>query len=290
MAELISNKSFQDICGESLLFKQRENTPFKEIATAHYIAFGGNSDDMHRVSTAVEQLILSLDIFDDIQDNDNEEAPWRQIDSSQAINIALWFLSSSIKQLASLEIPGALKNIQYFSNFLSTSIEGQFLDLNNQCNTEEQYLDMCAKKSGSLVAISSLIGTSMATDQNHEIVAQYASAIGIAGQIANDSNDLFCFDSKSDWRQKKKTLPIIYLLENKEMGSELIYDYLNEKISYEHFVSRKEEVINALHDSGALIYADVVKRSYEQKAIALIQTMPISVGNQDYLIDSLLKK
>lgn len=73
------------------------------------------------------------------------------------------------------------------------------------------------------------------------------------------------------------------------MGSELIYDYLNEKISYEHFVSRKEEVINALHDSGALIYADVVKRSYEQKAIALIQTMPISVGNQDYLIDSLLK-
>lgn len=290
MPELL-DRSLQEYCEIALAYKKKEKTLFKELTLAHYAAFGGTSCSIDQVASAVEQFILALDIIDDIQDKDNHEAPWTKIDYSQSLNIALSFLASSMKQIATADLPNTQTALNHFMDCFQTSIAGQYLDLNNQYSTEEQYLDMCRKKSGALVALASIVGTSLAVDQHHDIVLDYASNIGVAAQIANDVEDLFRFSEKSDWRMKKKPLPIIYLLEsgNPNPAYQIISDYFDNKIGFDDLVYRKEEVITLMNDSGALVYAGAMKGLYKEKARQVMQKLPICRENKERLMQCLLK-
>ncbi|MBT2289860.1 hypothetical protein J7E73_12050 [Paenibacillus albidus] len=96
----------------------------------------------------------------------------------------------------------------------------------------------------------------------NEIVAEYSSYIGIAAQISNDINDLLYFHNKSDLKSKKKTLPILFLLQQND----------------------------AKRDSGALIYANAVKEIYKQKARIVMDSLPISRDKVDWLTQVMLGK
>ncbi|MBT2289859.1 polyprenyl synthetase family protein [Paenibacillus albidus] len=155
----------QDICCEALAYKKKEDVIFKNLTRIHYTIFEGGAQDIEPVASAVEKLILALDIINDIQDNDNEDAPWSKIESSQSLNVALWFLTASMQEILKTGFSNTGIALSCLYGNLNASIEGQYLDLHNCYNTEEEYLEICNKKSGSLVAMSCLVGTALATSE-----------------------------------------------------------------------------------------------------------------------------
>jgi competence protein ComQ len=80
---------------------------------------------------------------------------------------------------------------------------------------------MVQEKSGSLIKLACYMGyasldVSPQTIGHIEGLADYA---GLIHQIQNDIKDLNEFDNKSDLFLKKRTLPILYLLESEDTSS-----------------------------------------------------------------------
>ena len=80
--------------------------------------------------------------------------------------------------------------------YILQSSQGQHDDLSDKPVTENECLDMIKRKSGSLTALSCVLGTMLATGKFNPTVESYALQLGIALQIENDYRGLF-YNSKA---------------------------------------------------------------------------------------------
>jgi len=78
-------KELNSYMSEFVTFKMKGNFPFSQLVILHYRMFDGQSKDIFQAAAAVELMILSLDIFDDLQDQDNFSVPWHKIDQALAM-------------------------------------------------------------------------------------------------------------------------------------------------------------------------------------------------------------
>lgn len=241
----------------------------------HFDVFSNSSStNIKDLTASIETLMLALDIIDDIQDDDNEEAAWAKMGQASALNIAISLITTS--QLHILEDSDDSNSLKIILRYLSKSIEGQHQDLYGNIDSAEQYINMIKLKSGSLIAMAHIIGASFGELDYSHIIEDYSYDLGVAAQIANDIQDVIKFEEKSDWKLKKKTLPILYLLNPLIKEGEIVRNYYNGKISFDTLLSYKEEIINILKQSGALNYTVAQKILYEQRALTKIESLPIS--------------
>lgn len=103
MLELVNDyfpvKELKINMSEFITFKMNGHFPFGQLVILHYQMFGGQSKDIFNTAAAVELMILSLDIFDDLQDQDNFSVPWQRMDHALVLNIAIGLLMVSSKAL-----------------------------------------------------------------------------------------------------------------------------------------------------------------------------------------------
>lgn len=255
---------------QSVNYKKDEGFHFGELTIFHHEMFGGKSKHIISAAATVELLILSSDLFDDLQDQDNSSTPWSKWNPALTLNIATGLLYLSTIAMNLIGITNNLR--QKFDQLVIQTLNGQHSDILNTIKTEEQYIDITSQISGSLVALACLTGTILATENHHDIVRKYAIHIGIVEQIKNDLNDIFSFD-KSDWRLKKHTLPILFILEHNIQS--IIFDYYNSIISFKDLCTEKENVKKILLDSGAITYANSILRKHQLLAIEQMKILPI---------------
>lgn len=286
---LMQEKQLQQLYADCFAYKKKQGLPFSFITLQHYKVFGGTSSDIQHIADAIEQLILSLDIIDDWQDEDlTAAAPWMKIEKAQALNIALLFLNSSMNRIIVSSFRNQNAAARCMHQCLHISIEGQYLDIQNTITNEEQYITMCRKKSGSLLMLASLLGTLLATDDAPHCIAAYASDMGVAVQIANDMRDAVNITGKSDWRKKKRTLPILYLLHPKVERGQLVRDYFAGTIFFEELVEREDELVHIVKSSGALVYANAVRELHQNQAIAAIDGLQVNEKSKQVLKEAFL--
>ncbi len=260
-----------EIAEKSIEFKEKEGLFFGYITVLHHNMFDGNSSYIFKAAAAVELLILSFDIFDDLQDNDNVNTPWAMQNSAITMNLALSLFSLSVQIINDLDSNNHLR--KNFDFLHLNAINGQHIDLLNNIENEEQYINMIALKSGSLFALAGAIGTSLASNGPLEQVLDFCIHLGIAEQLKNDLNDIFSF-TKNDWSARKKSLPILYLLEN---GSDsIISSFYNYELSYPELVAQKKDVKKILLDSGSILYTKAIIRKHQLLAIKKIKTMSVN--------------
>src|SRR5699024_8415249 len=235
---------------------------------------------------AIEILILSYDILDDIEDDDCKGKPWltETQDSSLVLNAttALLFTSQSVimnTDFKNKEI--AISILLYFS---LQSINGQQKVVLNICMSEAEYIDMTIKKSGSLVALSCLIGAVLATCKYPKEIEMYSYYIGVVGQINNDLEDIKSTNDKNDILNKKLTLPIIYILNIKDKKHQIFYDYFNDKIDKEVFLKSKDKVYRNFIESGAIVYTKVIKKIYQTKIKNQLEKLDIKQNQLNLLL------
>lgn len=125
--------------------KVLEKSIWSQLTLCTHFMLGGNSPAIYPLAAAVELIMLSLDILDDLQDRDNPAKPWMNDRPENAMNAVLGLLMGTVSHLhtkgffASAEAAEITRSI---SQAVVKAIHGQHKDLNRMFHAEEDYLAM----------------------------------------------------------------------------------------------------------------------------------------------------
>lgn len=263
-------------------FKEKEGFRFGELVLFHYELFGGKGNEINQIAAGMELLVLAIDIFDDLVDQDNLEPPWMKTPTPTATHIAMALLMASQKAIDESRFNDVAKQEakKMFNNHTMRCIDGQQWDAENEIHNESDYLAVTKEKSGSLISSACLLGTIFANYQQPQNIKEYAEHFGIAVQIANDIRDIQRENSKNDFLNKKKTLPVLYLLHNSDAEFDELKRYYDGDIQIERIKSKQSEIVALIKKSGAIEYAKVIIQLQINKSINIINSMDISKGDK----------
>lgn len=252
---------------------------FGKLCYLHYEAFTDClNEDIYKVAAAIELLILSFDIIDDLQDKDSDYSWTKTPDLS--LNVALAMLVMASRTIRETSFEHKNTAIQILEDYALRSINGQQLDLLNTCRDEQSYIQMIEQKSGSLSAMACLIGEVLATGGTSSEVEEYGKYIGIIQQIKNDIQSLKTWGPKNDLLNKRYSLPIIYLLSQENDVSKSVINYYNDDM--DAFLDNNATE-NELTNGGAIRYAITMKNVYKFKALNILENVTINELGKDYL-------
>ncbi|MEP6795350.1 MAG: polyprenyl synthetase family protein [Saprospiraceae bacterium] len=233
----------------------------------------------YTAASLVELLHTATLVHDDVVDDAHQRRGLFSINALWKNKIAVlvgdYLLSRGL--LVALDMR-AYDILQIVSRAVRDMSEGELLQIEKARRldiTEEVYFDIISKKTASLIAASCAAGAASVTDDQDTIdkFYKFGEAIGIAFQIKDDLFDYGDLDIGKpraiDIKEKKMTLPLIYTLQNVDSATRKRLIQTVEK--YNTDKKRVNELIQMVHTTGGIKYAEEVMERYIQKANSLIQ-------------------
>ncbi len=245
---------------------------------------GGEMEAVLPGAIGMELFALALDIFDDVQDQDNDNMPWRQLPDAQAINLAICLLMLSDEAISTIPdnrlFRGVATTLHRTGICASNGQFQEFLYDGWQQVSFEQYFEMSEQKAGSLTACACRIGAILGGAEETVVNAleQFGRNLGILNQIRNDLNDFLNFFQKKDFVNNKKTLPYVYLLNTlKEEAAERFKELTQGRGEGAHrFGDKEREYVKHLTaEEGVAPYCTVMFEIYCQKAREILEGIPV---------------
>lgn len=263
---------------QSIRDKQTEKPSGWPVLTlSSHQLFGGTSSNIHKLCDMTEFIILALDIMDDLQDQDNDSKVWMTWNPSAAMNVMLALLMSAFEGIEAYEGCGNVR-IGDLSRFIIRAVNGQHMDTEQLIQTEADYVESVVQKSGSLIRLAMYVGYAAAGMNHIETrikMDELADCIGMMAQLENDLQDVLRYDIKNDLLGKKKTLPILYLLEHSEQDCPILKQYYDGLCSREQFLQSKIECMRYIEGSGCIEYTKVIQALYFQKADEILDQIDV---------------
>ena len=147
--------------------------------------------------------------------------------------------------------------------------------------TRELYLDIIYKKTASLLAACGAIGAISvnATPEQIKAMRDFGTNLGIAFQIKDDILDFSPMEVTGkpmcgDMRERKITLPLLYVLEN---SSEAEHGKLIGKLSdIRQRPANVDYLARTVRERGGLEHAATVMTQYRDKALTSLENYPES--------------
>lgn len=219
-------------------------------------------------ASAVELLHEFSLIHDDIEDRDHErrhrKTLWSIWGEAQGINAgdAMFALAQiALTELERTEVPAA-RIIEAQRRFNMTALrlcQGQHLDLDFETRetvTPDDYLTMIGGKTVSLLALAPELGALVAGGTREQVSAchEFGRQLGIAFQIQDDILGLWGDEEQTgkpvgnDIRQKKKSLPILFALNQGGERGERLRDLYSRDTLTDDDISEARRLVDA---SGA---------------------------------------
>jgi octaprenyl-diphosphate synthase len=174
--------------------------------------------------------------------------------------------------------------LQHISVAVRDMSEGEILQIEKARKldiTEDVYFEVIKKKTASLMAAASAVGTCSVSDDKEktEKMKQFGEYAGIAFQI---KDDLFDFQKSSftgkpagnDIRERKITLPLIYSLKQSDNSEKRKILKIIKKRSKSS--SDIDEVVKFASEKGGIAYTEKMMHHYSTKATDIIDTYPES--------------
>lgn len=257
------------------ILNEDENLSFTWGEFSYYISllFNSNKGEHHNriaFAAAVELLILSADIMDDIADGDHSLV-YQKLDLSvsTALTIANSLLVEAFQLIYLHSKTNDKQEIYKVLHHLRTACTGQWNDLSFTVKetfpSEEEYFFLIKQKSVSLVQLI----FDLNCHDHDPIIEQISTYIGYSGQLINDAMDIFP-NNKGDLLNKKATLPIIKAL---EYSNEKHHGWLLEKLQRLNSESDDKllsEIKLHIKQSGSIDYCLILAKFYKRKACYLI--------------------
>lgn len=246
-------------------------------------ALGGDPTAAVGAAAAVEFIIASADVVDDLVDDewDGERDLWmRALNASHGLT---WLAHRSIVGLVEAFGPERACRIgEIVASEAVRSCSGEDLDILLEREAEvtaEAVQDMTNLKSGSLVAMACQVGAAAATTdpQVHSMVGRFGRHAGVVAQLLNDIGGVL---SGSDLRRRKKTLPIAYAIRcaQEEGVAGIIEWYRGRELQVE---SDERRISAAIRDLGALHYAAVVADVHRREALGVVRELIRVTGRKE---------
>jgi geranylgeranyl diphosphate synthase type I len=256
-------------------------------------AAGGAFEQALPAAGALELIHNFSLVHDDIQDRSRyrrgRRAVWDLWGTAHGINVGdgLFVLARlALHRLDSRHVP--LDRIQAaalaFDRACLALCEGQFFDLAFEERVDvhiDQYLQMIHHKTAALLAASAQIGTILATDEKETVNHSYrfGECLGMAFQIQDDvlgswgDQQLTGKSAATDIRHKKKTLPIVYVLNlpgEQTAVNQLLHLYSQKEPLDEEAI---ETTLSILEETGARQYAEGMAKNYYNEALTSLAHM-----------------
>ncbi|MBM7714787.1 class 1 isoprenoid biosynthesis enzyme [Siminovitchia sp. FSL H7-0308] len=249
--------------------------PFAELTILHYQMLNGSElGEVIPVAAAIELLVLSFDILDDVEDGDDDLKLWMQ-EPSVALNASTAMIFLCVHVIRKSKLQNKEKAVSILLDYALLAINGQHMDLLGHCRTEQDYLEMTLKKSGALVSLACLSGAVLVRDDYPQEIRQYPKFIGLIGQLNNDLSDLKTWEGKNDLLNRKMSLPIIYLLHLDGNDADIIRAYYQGTVEKEELLGKREQISKLIIESGALHYTEIMKKVYQQQAKSLLDKLDV---------------
>jgi geranylgeranyl diphosphate synthase type I len=240
---------------------------------------GGQIEHALAAAAAIELAHNFSLIHDDIQDGSptrrHRPAVWKVWGMAHAINCGDGMFTKAFLKLG--QLPGRGVSLQHahdaqriFAETCLALTEGQYLDMTFETTMDvglESYLRMIQNKSAALISCSTRLGALLggATPEATHACALFGENLGMAFQVVDDilgiwgAEDRTGKSTATDILARKKSLPIVYALENPELRA----IYAQKEIK-DRDVAR---VVAILEQAGARAYAEQMAQKYSQQAI-----------------------
>ncbi len=261
-------------------------------------AEGGDVEKSLPAAAAVELLHNFTLIHDDIQDNSHTRrgrpTVWKLWGVPQAINAgdAMFTLARhTVLQLKERGISAdtVLAAIDCLDKTLLSLCRGQYLDMTFEETIlvkMETYLEMIAGKTAALLACSGYLGALLATEST-AIAQRYwqlGHALGMAFQMHDDilgiwgDSAIVGKTAGDDLRQHKKSLPVVYLLNQLENDATRRFReiYRHPKLTDDVVA----EAMTLLETIGAKTYAERETERYTRQAQQHLDALHVDAGRK----------
>lgn len=288
MKEIVEQNIFNEDLSQLLysFIDSKETFSFAESTILHYVVFGGeNLDVATRLGAGIEILILSSDIMDDLEDEDNHHALWMKINRSESLNAALSLYTVGLTSIYSLNNNPLI--FKYVLKYVNEAMQGQHDDITNKSKTEDESLEVIRLKCGSLIALANVAGVLLATGEYNETVERYSYYKGIIAQISGDYYVLLS-GNRSDIEKNKHTLIYLYLKRLFNDASEDLLYLISHKDLYYKSLLDKEKFQEKLIKAGVTQYISVLLEIYKQKCISAIEQLNLDKEKKELIKECLL--
>lgn len=246
---------------------------------------GDITEASFRAASLIELLHTATLVHDDVVDDSNERRGFFSINALWKNKIAVlvgdYLLSKGL--LLSIE-NNDFELLRIVSNATREMSEGELLQIEKARRldiNEEIYFEIIRKKTASLIASCCATGAA-SSGASKEVVKklhQFGEYVGVAFQIRDDLFD-YQFENHSgkpkglDIRDKKMTLPLIYLLNNSTILQKR--RIINIVRNHSTEPERVDEVIHLVKESGGIEYAQQMMLKYCTKANDIMNEFPES--------------
>jgi geranylgeranyl diphosphate synthase type I len=261
-------------------------------------ALGGHWRQALPVAAAVELVHNFSLIHDDIQDMSTERrgrpTVWYVWGQAQAINVGDAMHALALSSLLRLEDTGTTHSVMVRAARMlgEASLrlsEGQYRDLSYEGSLDvavDEYLAMISGKTAALFGCSLEIGSILATDNESAIASMrsFGHALGLTFQVHDDVLGIWGDESAtgkssaSDIETRKKTLPVIYALENAKGADGEHLRHIYQKQTLEH--GDIHEVMRILDDLDARDYAQTIGRKHFDEAMAALASLDLDPSSR----------
>ena len=221
-----------------------------------HLALGGKDKERAiRIGSAFEIVHSATLIHDDINDQGElrrgRKTLHRQYTLTKAIVAGDFMLTRGYKALGNIPEEA----MEVIANAASSMSEGEFIQQDFErviSVTEEDYFKIINGKTAVLINASAMVGAYLVTRDHGllSIIDEYASKIGLAFQIIDDTLDIVGSAKDTgkkvgiDMTEGKPTLPVIYALQDPKVRDELRSIYVDPEATPEQ-VARALELIKS---------------------------------------------
>jgi len=244
---------------------------------------GEITESTYNAATLVELMHTATLVHDDVVDESYQRRGFFSINALWKNKISVLIGDYLLSKGLLLAVHnGEFDTLRIISDAVREMAEGELLQIEKARNlktTEDVYFDIIRKKTATLLAACTAAGTKSvnADEQTVEKMHLFGEYVGIAFQIKDDlfdyqSNNKTGKPSGNDIQEKKMTLPLIYSLNNSNGNTRRSIKRI---ISRHNNNSKKvQEIIDFVHQSGGIQYAEEKMKEYQNKALNLLSEFP----------------
>ena len=243
---------------------------------------GGINESTHRGAALVELLHTASLVHDDVVDNSYQRRGFFSIN-------ALWKNKIAVLVGDFLLSKGLLLSVEHHdyellrivSEAVRQMSEGELLQVEKvrRMDIEEPvYYEVIRQKTASLIASCCACGAASAGADKETVEKMwlFGEKIGIAFQIKDDMFDFGTDDVGKplgiDIKEKKVTLPLIYVLNNSDKADKR--RIINLVKNHNDDPEKIKQIISFVKERGGLEYAETQMKKYQDEAFELLNTFP----------------
>ncbi len=246
---------------------------------------GEINESSQLAACSIELLHSAALVHDDVVDESYERRGLFSVNALWRNKLAVLVGDYILAKVMLLQIEHKKCNFMHLISRAGQDMsEGEILQIKKSRKLdidEETYFEIIRKKTASLIATSMAIGAASVTDDEETLEKMYriGQNAGIAFQI---KDDIFDYQAKgiigkptgNDIKEKKITLPLLYVLNNSENSEKRrILTLIRKKNKNQAAV---EELIQLVMKKGGIEYATAKMNEFKDKAVNGLMEFPES--------------